>query len=62
VRAALSEAVTRNLDAMRPANYEYQSDFARKYFAEGKAEGQVEGRAGLLLKLLQLKFGHCLSR
>jgi hypothetical protein len=61
VRAALSEAVTRSLDAMKPANYEYQSDFARKYFAEGKAEGQAEGRAEgsarLLLKLLQLKFG-----
>jgi hypothetical protein len=69
VRAALSEAVTRSLDAMRPANYEYQSDFARKYFAEGKAEGQAEGRAEgkaegqaegsarLLLKLLQRKFG-----
>jgi hypothetical protein len=53
VRAALSEAVKRSLEDMKPANYEYQSDFARKYFAEGKAEG----RAGLLIKLLQLKFG-----
>ena len=49
VRAALSEAVKRSLEAMKPANYEYQSDFARKYFAQGKAE--------LVLKLLQLKFG-----
>lgn len=40
---------------MRPANYEFQSDFARKYFSEGKAEGEVAGKADLLLKLLQLK-------
>jgi hypothetical protein len=24
-------------------NYEYQSNFARKYFGQGKAEGKVEG-------------------
>jgi hypothetical protein len=56
---------------MRIPNYEYQSDFARKYYyqgkeegqAEGKAEGQAEGeaagkalgRAELLLKLLRLR-------
>jgi hypothetical protein len=69
VRAALSEAVKESLEAMKPANYEYQSDFARKYFAEGRAAGQVEGRAAgqvegraagqaaLLLKLLRGKFG-----
>ena len=44
---------------MRIPNYEYQSDFARKYYfegkAEGKAEGEVAGRATLLLKLLRLR-------
>ena len=25
-------------------NYEYQSDFARKYYGQGKAEGKVEGK------------------
>lgn len=35
--------------------YEYQSDFARKYFFEGKAEGKAVGRAELLLKLLRLR-------
>ncbi|WP_306361629.1 hypothetical protein [Nocardia sp. CC227C] len=25
--------------------YEYQSDFARKYIAEGRSEGRSEGRA-----------------
>lgn len=34
---------------MNPANYEYQSEFARRYFFEGKAE--------LLVKLATLKFG-----
>jgi len=57
VRVALSEAVERSLKDMKPAHYEYLSDFARKAFAEGKAEGKAEGLAGLLLKLLQLKFG-----
>ena len=57
MRAALSEAVERTLKDMKPAHYEYLSDFARKAFAEGRAEGQAEGSAGLLLKLLQLKFG-----
>ena len=33
---------------MDPAKYEYQSEFARRYFAEGK----VEGKAELVLKLL----------
>ena len=40
---------------MRIPNYEYQSDFARKYYFEGKAEGKVEGEARLLLKLLRLR-------
>jgi hypothetical protein len=45
----LSEAAQRSLQAMKPFNYEYQSDFARKYF--------FEGGAALLVKQLQLKFG-----
>ncbi len=38
---------------MDPAKYEYQSDFARKYVAQGRAEGRTD----LVLKLLTLKFG-----
>ena len=46
VVAALSEAAHRSLEAlMRPEGYEYQSDFARKYFGKGKAEGKAEGEA-----------------
>ena len=54
---------------MRSGKYEYQSEFARKYFgagkaegmaegeAKGRAEGKAEGKAELLAKLMRLKFG-----
>jgi uncharacterized protein DUF4351 len=38
---------------MNSLGFEYQSDFARRYFFEGKAEGRVE----LVLRLLTLRFG-----
>jgi hypothetical protein len=38
---------------MNSLGYEYQSDFARRYFGQGKAEGRVE----ITLKLLALRFG-----
>ena len=37
--------------------FEYQSDFARRYIAQGKAEGKSEGRVEIVLKLLALRFG-----
>ena len=61
VLASLSEAARRELQAMDPAKYEYQSEFARRYVAqgrvEGKAEGKAEGRAELVLRQLTLRFG-----
>jgi hypothetical protein len=42
---------------MLPANYEYQSDFARKYYGQGKSEGRTEGSRDTLIKLLSLRFG-----
>ncbi|MBX3250912.1 MAG: DUF4351 domain-containing protein [Myxococcales bacterium] len=44
---------------METKGYEYQSEFARKYFGEGKAEGkaEAEGQARLVLKQVHLKFG-----
>jgi predicted transposase YdaD len=50
---------------MNSLGYEYQSDFARRYYGQGKAEGRMEGRAEgktegrmeLTLKLLALRFG-----
>ena len=38
---------------MNSLGFEYQSDFARRYVAQGKAEGRVE----MILKLLFLRFG-----
>jgi hypothetical protein len=46
---------------MKPLGFEYQSEFARRYFgegkAEGKSEGQAEGKVAILLKLLTQRFG-----
>jgi hypothetical protein len=42
---------------MKPANYEFQSEFARRYFSLGKAEGEAKGKAELLLRQATLKFG-----
>lgn len=38
---------------MDPAKYEYQSDFARRYVAQGR----VKGRAALVIRQLTLRFG-----
>jgi Domain of unknown function (DUF4351) len=38
---------------MNSLGYEYQSDFARRYFGQGKAEGRLE----ITLKQLALRFG-----
>jgi hypothetical protein len=40
-----------------PDKYEYQSEWARSWFAHGKEEGQAEGRAGLISRLLTMRFG-----
>jgi hypothetical protein len=42
---------------MRIKGYEYQSDFARQYFGEGRAEGRAEGRVDVLRDVLAVKFG-----
>ena len=56
VLKSLSEAAQTELRAMDPAKYEYQSDFAKQYIglgrAEGRAEGELHGRAALLQRLL----------
>ncbi|MEO5725775.1 MAG: hypothetical protein ABI134_23560 [Byssovorax sp.] len=39
---ALNEAARRALEAMMKG-YEYQSDFAKKYVAQGRTEGRTEG-------------------
>ena len=46
---SLSEAARRAFQIMDMSKYEYQSDFARRYVAQGKAE--------IVLRLLTLRFG-----
>src|SRR5262249_42039111 len=51
---SLSESAREALkDAMNSLGFEYQSDFARRYFGEGKTEGRID----LTLKLLARRFG-----
>jgi hypothetical protein len=51
---SLSQNAPEALEAtMNSLGYEYQSDFARRYYGQGKAEGRME----LTLKLLALRFG-----
>ena len=57
VLASLSEAARKALQSMDPAKYEYQSEFARRYFAEGRAEGRAERQVELVLRLLASRFG-----
>jgi hypothetical protein len=38
-------------------NYEYQSEFARRYYGKGKAEGNAEGRASIVIEQLNSRFG-----
>ena len=54
---ALSEAARRALQAMDPVKYEYQSDFAKRYFALGRNEARSGGRVELLARQLTLRFG-----
>ena len=49
---SLNEATRRALEAMMKG-YEYQSDFAKKYVAQG----QKEGERALLLRQLRTRFG-----
>ena len=61
VLASLSEAAREVLQAMMPDRYEYQSDFAKRHYAQGQAQGQtqglVQGRAELVLRQLARRFG-----
>lgn len=62
---SLGEAARRALTDMDPRKYVFQSDFARRYIAlgraegieEGRSEGRTEGRAALILRQLANRFG-----
>ena len=50
---ALTDARRRGLEArMRTRDYEYQTDFARRYVAQGEAKGRAEGKAEALVAVL----------
>lgn len=61
VSTHLSEAAHRALQAMDPRKYEYQSEFARRYVAEGEvrgeARGELRGRAAVVARQLTVRFG-----
>jgi hypothetical protein len=40
---------------MAIAGYEYQSDFARRYVAEGEARGELKGEARSLFTVLEAR-------
>jgi hypothetical protein len=54
---ALPEAARRALQTMNASKYEYQSEFARRYFGQGKAAGKAEGRVEIILKQLATRYG-----
>ncbi|HZF50952.1 MAG TPA: DUF4351 domain-containing protein [Polyangiaceae bacterium] len=56
VLSCLNEAARKSLEAMMKG-YEYQSDFAKKYVAQGRQEGRKEGEFNLLLRQLRARFG-----
>jgi hypothetical protein len=61
LRCCLSEAARQALEEMDPKKYQYQSEFARRYYGRGKEEGRteglVEGRAEMALTMLSKRFG-----
>lgn len=57
ILSSLSEAARRALRTMDPAKYEYQSDFAKRYVAQGIMQGRAEGRVALVIRQLALRFG-----
>jgi hypothetical protein len=62
ILTSLSEHAQEAIQAtMNSLGYEYMSDFARRYVAQGRSEGRVEGktegRLEIVLKQLTLRFG-----
>lgn len=56
VLAVLPEAARVRLEElMAIGTYEYQSDFARRYYGQGRTEGRAEGEAKALLALLEAR-------
>lgn len=58
---SLGEAARRAFEALMLKNYQYQSDFARKYFAEGRAEGVLEGELKPLVRQFERRLARSLT-
>ncbi len=53
IRGSLNEAARRALEEeMQPGKYEYRTEFARRYFGEGRQEGMLEGARAVVLSLV----------
>jgi hypothetical protein len=53
VWGALNEAARQAIEArMAQSEYQYQSEFARTYFAQGEARGEARGEAKAILTVL----------
>jgi len=65
VYASMSDAARKSFLTMDPAKYEFQSEFAKRYVAQGELlgeqrgehRGEQRGRAQTLISLLNIKFG-----
>ncbi|GAA1801625.1 hypothetical protein GCM10009682_24420 [Luedemannella flava] len=56
VLAALPKAARAHLEVlMTTAPHRYQSDFARRYFAQGEAKGEAKGEARAVLAVLEAR-------
>ncbi|WP_051022951.1 hypothetical protein [Nocardia pneumoniae] len=55
VMAVLPKAARHFLESLMPTTgtHKYRSEFARHYYSEGKAEGEVLGEAKALLRVLR---------
>jgi hypothetical protein len=51
ILAQLSKTVRRTLEARLMQGYEYQSEFARKYYNQGREEGREDGLRAAVLRL-----------
>src|SRR5690606_32513196 len=59
IESSLSEAAREKLEwlTMDMSKYQYRSEFARRYVAQGREEGRAEGRAALVSRQLEQRFG-----
>jgi hypothetical protein len=57
IHAALSPDIRRELEALMIKNYEYQSEFAKRYLAQGREEGREQARRDAVIQLAKLRIG-----